>query len=343
MSTAAKRTTRVLVTTGSTLLALLGAMAGLLSVQARRARTSIGLNLPLSDPRAEGRFGGNDGEPLQLAMLGDSLAVGIGADSPAQTAAAILARGLAVASGKPVELNNVALPGGESESLSGQVQQLLHDVPKSDAAAEIAGQADPRVAVIIVGANDVTRLNRVADAVKSLTLAVRTLRAAGWEVVVATCPDLGTIRPLRHPLRFFARRSSRLLAAAQTIAVIRAQGRTVSLADTLGKAFSTRPKAMFATDMFHPSSRGYSRAAAVLLPAVCEAAGYWGREARETIELGGAPVTPKRQVEKSRSLTRAAFRAVSRPGAEVTTEPGYGSLTGQRAVIKHRGRSRAVK
>ena len=42
---------------------------------------------------------------------------------------------------------------------------------------------------------------------------------AGAEVVVGTCPDLGTIEPVPQPLRWIARRASRQLAAAQTIAV----------------------------------------------------------------------------------------------------------------------------
>ena len=71
--------------------------------------------------------------------------------------------------------------------------------------------------------------------------AVRALRAAGAEVVVGTCPDLGTIQPIQPPLRWLARRWSRQLAAAQTIAVVEAGGRTVSLGDLLGPRVRRRP------------------------------------------------------------------------------------------------------
>ena len=58
---------------------------------------------------------------------------------------------------------------------------------------------------------------RARLAVRYLVDAVRTLRDAGCEVVVGTCPDLGTIRPIQPPLRWLARRWSRQLAAAQTV------------------------------------------------------------------------------------------------------------------------------
>ena len=60
--------------------------------------------------------------------------------------------------------------------------------------------------------------------------------SAPWarEVVVGTCPDLGTIQPIRQPLRSLMKRWSRDLAAAQTVAVVEAGGRTVSLGDLIG-------------------------------------------------------------------------------------------------------------
>ena len=71
--------------------------------------------------------------------------------------------------------------------------------------------------------------------------AVRQLRAAGAQVVVGTCPDLGTVQPIRPPLRWLARRWSRQLAAAQTVAVVEEGAWTVSLADLLGPRFAAEP------------------------------------------------------------------------------------------------------
>ena len=92
-------------------------------------------------------------------------------------------------------------------------------------------------------------------------------------MVVATCPDLGTIQPIQPPLRWLARRWSRQLAAAQTVAVVEAGGRTVSLGDLLGPRFAAAPDRMFGDDRFHPSVEGYRAAAEVVLPSALAALG----------------------------------------------------------------------
>src|SRR3712207_6994524 len=63
------------------------------------------------------------------------------------------------------------------------------------------------LAMIIVGANDVTHRVPMAAACRDLGKAVRRLRDAGAVVVVGTTPDLGTVKPLLQPLRTVARRS----------------------------------------------------------------------------------------------------------------------------------------
>ena len=131
----------------------------------------------------------------------------------------------------------------------------------------------------MVGANDVTHRIDKSVAVRHLAQTVRELRDAGAEVVVGTCPDLGTVEPVAQPLRLLARRWSRDLAAAQTVAVVEAGGRTVSLGDLLGPEFYERPHEMFSSDRFHPSPAGYARAAAALLPSICAALGLWNGEA----------------------------------------------------------------
>jgi hypothetical protein len=92
-------------------------------------------------------------------------------------------------------------------------------------------------------------------------------------VVVGTCPDLGTIQPIAQPLRALARLLSRRLAKAQTVAVVGAGGRTVSMGDLVGPAFAAAPREMFAVDRFHPSGTGYARVVDAVLPSVCDALG----------------------------------------------------------------------
>jgi hypothetical protein len=124
-------------------------------------------------------------------------------------------------------------------------------------------------------------------------------------VVVGTCPDLGAIQPIKPPLRWLARRWSRQLAAAQTVAVVEAGGRTVSMGDLLGPAFEANPARMFSSDRFHPSAEGYARAAAVVMPTLLAALGEDDRTA----------VTGPEGV---RSLPQAAHEAVRAAGTEVS-------------------------
>ncbi|MEJ2578958.1 MAG: SGNH/GDSL hydrolase family protein, partial [Kineosporiaceae bacterium] len=240
---------------------------GLITVQARLARRWIGTPFGTQGPDAEGLYpppgpAPRRGTPIELAVLGDSSAVGLGVQDPRDTAGAVVATGLAATTGRPVRVTVEAVVGAESAHLEDQTDRLLARCPRPD------------VAIVMVGANDVTHRVRPADAVRSLDAMVRRLRDRGTEVVVGTCPDLGTIEPIRPPLRYLARRWSRELAAAQTIAVVEAGGRTVSLGDLLGPEFAARPREMFSADRFHPSAAGYRRAAAALLPSACAALGY---------------------------------------------------------------------
>jgi hypothetical protein len=126
-------------------------------------------------------------------------------------------------------------------------------------------------------------------------------------VVVGTCPDLGAIQPIKPPLRWLARRWSRQLAAAQTVAVVEAGGWTVSLGDLLGPRFAAEPHRMFAWDRFHPSADGYAAAVSALLPTVLAALSP-AEERRAVLAAG----------EGVRSLPDAAQEAARHAGTEVS-------------------------
>jgi len=157
--------------------------------------------------------------------------------------------------------------------------------------------------VILIGGNDVTHVSDRDSAVRHLGDAVRRLREVGCKVVVGTCPDIGAIQPIKPPLRWLARKWSRDLAAAQTVAVVAAGGRTVSLGNLLGPMFEADPVRMFSSDQFHPSAEGYARAAAVMLPTLLAAL---GEDDRPTAGVGVS------------SLEDAAQEAVRTAGTEVT-------------------------
>ncbi|MFH8370864.1 SGNH/GDSL hydrolase family protein [Streptomyces sp. NPDC018031] len=286
-----------------------GMAAGLLLTEVSLAKRVIG-DSGASPPSADGRYGfafalRNGRTPLRLAFLGDSTAAGQGVHRPSQTPGALLASGLAAVAERPVDLRNVARPGARSEDLRFQVDLLLADPDRL-----------PDVCVIMIGANDVTHRVPPARSVRLLADAVRRLREADCQVVVGTCPDLGTIEPVYQPLRWIARRLSRQLAAAQTIAVVGHGGRTVSLGDLLGPEFAARPRELFGPDSYHPSAEGYATAAMAVLPTLCASLGLWPQA--ETPE-------PARQ-EGYLPVARAAAEAAAEGGTEVTPARGPWAL-----------------
>ncbi|MER5884704.1 SGNH/GDSL hydrolase family protein [Streptomyces sp. NPDC001941] len=295
---------------------LLGAAAvGVLLAEAAMARRSVGGSIAPVPPSADGRYGTAYGglDPLRLALLGDSTAAGQGVRRPGHTPGALLASGLAAVAERPVELRNVALPGARSDDLDRQVSLLL-----------AAPAVPPDVCVLMIGANDVTHRMPPTESVRHLSGAVRRLRTAGAEVVVGTCPDLGTVEQVPQPLRWLARRASRQLAAAQTIVVVEQGGRTVSLGDLLGPEFAANPREMFAVDNYHPSAEGYATAAMAVLPTVCAALGLWPEADRLEADRDEGMLT----------VAKAAATAVKQGGTEVT------GARAPWALLKHRRRRR---
>ena len=270
-------------------------------------------------PNATGWYGrGRPGPAIKVVLLGDSSAAGYGVHRVEDTPGAHLATGLALQADRRVHLREFAVVGAQSSDLAAQVDGALPTAPD--------------LAVVLVGVNDITHQVRPATSVRNLSEAVRRLRDAGTEVVVGTCPDLGTIRPIPPPLKQVARLWSRRLAAAQTIAVVEQGGRTVSLGSILGPEFDAAPALLFGPDRFHPSADGYRALADVLLPSSLAALGL-GPEAAEAPE----PV----RGEGLRPVATAAVEAVRTPGTELDGVEVAGSRRGVRGLwveLRHRRR-----
>lgn len=211
-----------------------------------------------SAPPVVGSFGSGNGTtgraPLQLLMVGDSTAAGVGASGTTATVGAQLAAGLA-ATGRTVTLSSVAVSGARAKDLAGEVS----------AVGRQPGRAD--VAVVLIGANDATHLTSLKAVRTRLTAAVRELRATGAAVVVAGCPDLGAVRAFPQPLRLIAAARGRAVASAEHRAASAAGASFVDLAHETGPTFRA-DAGMLSADRFHPSDRGYARWSRALLPAV---------------------------------------------------------------------------
>ncbi|HVA60996.1 MAG TPA: SGNH/GDSL hydrolase family protein [Mycobacteriales bacterium] len=229
---------------------------GLLRFEARLARRKI--PVLAGPPAADGDYGAaGRGAPLRLALIGDSSAAGIGVDSPRETPGALLAAALAEQTGRPVILQVAAVTGARSRDLAGQVDRTL--------------LTPPHIAVVSIGANDVTHRVRRAHALTDQRREVRRLVEADVAVVLGTCPDLSAVRPIPHPLRALAGRWSRRMGRAQE--QLAGDGViVVPLGRWLGPRFTADP-GLFCPDGFHPSAAGYRVIVETVLPAVLAVAG----------------------------------------------------------------------
>ena len=283
---------------------------GVILGEARLARHTIGEpDEHAPDPT------GSYGKPrrgrhaLHLTVLGDSSAAGLGCADAAQTPGALLAGLLARDLNRRVVLDVQAATGARAKDLDLQVQH--------------AQRRRVDVAVIQIGANDVTHRTPPPVAARSLARAIATLQASGTKVVVGTCPDLGTVAPLLQPLRTLARVRSRQMAEAQTVAVVDQGAIAISLGDLLGEEFAREPH-LWGPDRFHPSPAGYHRVVQALLPGVLHAAGQ---------EMTGELLRDSVQ-----DIDLAAAVAASNPGLEVEALPAEEGSSGPGRLARLRRR-----
>jgi lysophospholipase L1-like esterase len=271
------------------------ATVALIRVEAKMARHVIGTPFEQA-PKAAGSYGrGRRGEkPLHLVVIGDSAAAGLGCERAEETPGALFAGGIARDMRRRVDLDVVAVSGAKSADLEVQVAKAL--------------RRPVDLAVIIVGANDVTHRVPLASACRDLGRAVRRLRDAGAVVVVGTCPDLGTVKPLLQPLRTVARVLSRRLARAQAVTVVEAGGIAVSLGYLLGDLFGSHEH-LWSADRFHPSAEGYRHLVDAMLPSLLEHIG---------VEIPvSVPVS-----ESVQDVSVAAAVAAREPGVALETVEG---------------------
>lgn len=196
------------------------------------------------------------GNGLTLAMLGDSTAVGYGCRSRNELPGVVLARRAAAVTGRPVRLVTVGVVGCGAADLIRQV--------------DVALAAQPDVAVVVIGANDIRDRVPPGQSAGQLGRGITALRRTGVPVVVGTCPDFGVIGAIPQPLRSVLRAWSHRLADRQEVVASAAGAAVVPVGRLISPAFAGR-RDLFAGDGFHPSGAGYRMAVDALEPAVTAA------------------------------------------------------------------------
>jgi lysophospholipase L1-like esterase len=265
--------------------------------EAMLARRAIGTT-DERPPSPDGVYGDDlPGRTIRVLVLGDSAAIGYGMVTADSTPSGMIGLGLAHVMDAPVEVRCVAVVGAQTSDLMGQIDLDI--------------ESRPDIAVIVVGVNDVTHQVSPRTSARRLGEAVERLVAAGCEVVVGTCPDLGTVKPIHQPLRAVAKSWSRRIARRQLIATVEAGGRAVSLAGLLGPLFIEKRDLMFGPDRFHPSKLGYANMVSVLLPALAASL----REKERRMAYAGIPYSgAPRDIM---SIEQAATEASQHAGTQV--------------------------
>lgn len=213
------------------------AVAGVTATRVRRLRRSAAAHAHELDHRAV--LGSGPGEPVRLLVLGDSAARGYGLEDAAQAYPQQVARQLAAATGRRVDVRATATDGHRTADVVVEQLPLVR-----------AARAD--AVVVSVGVNDAVRGTRGAD----LRMATRALLAGvladadGAVVVLVTCPDLAAAPGLPWPVGPLLGRRCRHVGRVQAAVAGDLDVPTVVL---------PRPgRDLFGADGFHPGAAGHA-------------------------------------------------------------------------------------
>lgn len=193
---------------------------------------------------------------LRFHVLGDSLAAGVGCARPDQSIGHLLADALRAA-GHGVALSVRAVPGARSADLAPQVRDAV--------------RTGVDLALIVIGANDLTRLTPPAVGAGLLRDAVAALDTAGARTVVVTAPDMGVIAHVPPAFRDIVSQASRMYAQAQADAATSAGGTVAHVGPEVFARFAADER-LFSPDRFHPSAAGYALIADAIRSHVLAAA-----------------------------------------------------------------------
>lgn len=206
--------------------------------------------------RVEGVEVGDGGEPLRLAVVGDSTVAGVGSPEAASSLPVLIARRVADELGRAVVVDGHGVSGAVTRDVvDDQLDRL---------------DADADVVVAVVGSNDVTHLSspwRMRRDVADLARAVD--QRVGAPLVLAGIPRFDGAEALARPLRDVVGGYARVLRGVQREAADRADVEFVEIAREASPRFEGVPESM-SGDGFHPSPVGYGFWADAIAPVVVD-------------------------------------------------------------------------
>jgi len=183
-------------------------------------------------------------DPLNLLVLGDSIAAGLFIERFEQSLGGLVATALAAEQGRPVRCLNLAQPGAACRELLGQVP----------------AQAQADVALVVIGANDVARHTPLLRFEAELEQTLAALDGVGEVLLFGPCDISGV--PL-FPFwlrRFVAYRMRHYIARMEAVAARHANVGYAWFPPSAGL-----PASFFAADRFHPNADAHQLLADRLL------------------------------------------------------------------------------
>lgn len=184
--------------------------------------------------------GGGGTDPLQLLVLGDSMAVGVGVDDASDGLAGHLAAGLTVRTGHPVRWR-----------ARGRNGATARDVIDDHLAEALSEPAD--LIVLSIGANDAMQVRSDRAFRRDVKRILHDIFAAhpGAIVLIGALPAFHRFEILPEPLRSTLSLHARALDVAARRALERFPRAHMS------PELPPYSEGFFATDDFHPSAQGY--------------------------------------------------------------------------------------
>ncbi|MDR8019755.1 SGNH/GDSL hydrolase family protein [Nesterenkonia aerolata] len=217
------------------------------AIQGARVRQH-GMRLPeAAGPRdgVVGALDGGSGEPLRVAVIGDSTAAGCGVEAQSEAFGPQFAEAVAGRTGQPVEWAVRGRNGARAFEVTRDVLPQLDDAP---------GGPQFDVVVVLVGVNDVLSGHQGSQWEQDLGALLDGASAAADQVLMTGIPEFSSFPALPKILaRYLDEQAARLDDISQQVCADR------EVVTWLGADMLATGKDFFAVDGFHPNADGYRR------------------------------------------------------------------------------------